>query len=167
MAIDGVSNSNFKSTMDLLQKEQFLNLNKKNHKGGSFRFGEEEWIYCDSKLTNNCWSEPLEYLWDGCTLVASSESKTHMGKGRWNGVWLTWYSEEKIKEPYLKYLYQPSLKQFTFDSFPIRNQFSWTLSRHFLVSSSSLAGGEWIIEGDFPPALVMLVQMMKYYRAGK
>ncbi|KAF2074928.1 hypothetical protein CYY_003761 [Polysphondylium violaceum] len=165
LAIDGVSNSNFKSTMDLNQKELYLHGYKTNYKGGSFRFGEEEWIYCDGKLTNQCWGDLLEYHWDGCTLVPSPHSKLSLGKGRWNGVWLTWYCEEKIKEPYLKFLYQPNQKQYIVDSFPIKNQYIWTWSRHFLVSSGH--GGEWIVEGDVPPVLVMLVQMMKYYRVGR
>eukprot|EP01132_Coremiostelium_polycephalum_P005123 gene5123-6378_t len=166
LSFDGILNSNFKSCMDLSQKEPLLSYFKSNFKGGMFRFGDEEWHYCDGKLQNQSWGELLEYNWDGCTLEPSPNSKILMGKGRWNGVWLTWYGEGKTKDPYLKYLYQPIQRQYIVDSYPIRNQYTWTWSRHFLVSSYS-GGGEWICEGEIPPVLVMLVQMMKYYKVGR
>ncbi|KYR00070.1 hypothetical protein DLAC_03216 [Tieghemostelium lacteum] len=169
LSLDGILNSNFKSIMDLTQKEQMLSMYKSNFRGGSFRYGEhEEWNYYDGKLTlqSSQWEQGLEYQWDGCTLSPTSNSKVSFGRGRWNGVWLTWYSEEKSKEPFLKYLYQPIQKQYILDSYPIRSQYSWTWSRHFLVCSAT-GGGEYICEGEIPPSLVMLVQMLKYYKASK
>ncbi|GAM20763.1 hypothetical protein SAMD00019534_039380 [Acytostelium subglobosum LB1] len=163
LAIDGITRSNFKSSMDLITKEAMLSTFKTNHKGGVFRFGDEEWHYRDGRLTNQMWGDMLEYIWDGYKLVPAQHSQMSLGHGRWNGVWLTWYGE-RANEPYLKYLHQPLERNYIVDCYPLRNQFTWTWSRHFLVCAS---GGEWICEGDVPPALVMLVQMMKYYRIGR
>ncbi|EGG23212.1 hypothetical protein DFA_05344 [Cavenderia fasciculata] len=171
LSIDGVIHSNFKSLMDLSIKEQFLSSFKAATKfrGGLFKHRDEEWHYSgDGRLVNeNLDGQRIEYTWDGCTLSPDNKDST-LGRGRWNGVFLAWYGGVggTDREPYLKYLYQPIERNYIVDSYPVRQQFTWTWSRHFLVSSGGGAG-EWLIEGDVPPCLVMLVQMMKYYKLGR
>ncbi len=73
-------------------------------------------------VSNVKWGETLEYVshccglfyyfslkiaqvWDGSTLSPTKQSQIKLGMGKWNGVWLAWYSESH--EPFLKYYYSP------------------------------------------------------------
>eukprot|EP01133_Synstelium_polycarpum_P013409 gene13409-15793_t len=141
LAVDGVLHSSFRSVMDLSAKESLLATYRIAYKGGMFRFGDEEWHYLDGRLTNETWGDVLEYSWDGYKLVPAANSKMTLGHGRWNGVWMTWYGSDD-RNPYLKYLYQPMHRNYIVDCYPVRAQFTWTWSRHFLVSASGVTRGK-------------------------
>eukprot|EP01113_Clastostelium_recurvatum_P003784 TRINITY_DN11667_c0_g1_i1.p1 TRINITY_DN11667_c0_g1~~TRINITY_DN11667_c0_g1_i1.p1 ORF type:complete len:476 (-),score=146.00 TRINITY_DN11667_c0_g1_i1:22-1449(-) len=100
-------------------------------------------------------------------------------------------------EPFIKYLYVPHQLSYVAVSHRSHPDMTWTWVRHFLVSScpatasssssSSLSsasssftsslntttpdtssnGGEWLKEGHVPEPVVMLLQMLRYYRTGR
>lgn len=66
---------------------------------------EEIWHYngATGLLSNSKWGDTLEYIWDGSSLAPTKMSQMSLGTGKWNGVWLAWYTEKN--EPFLKYYY--------------------------------------------------------------
>merc|ERR1712137_247894 len=150
-------------------------LYKSNYAGGIIKSNEEEWQYnSDGSLNCLVGSKKIHYTWTGEFLQPSLGSDIfNFGTGKWDGVNLFWFpatspsATNSVKntigrlyygrKPFRHYVYSEKENEYlTKDS---ENEWKWT--RHFLASKSGEP--EWIIEGDVPKPVVMLLQMMRYY----
>jgi len=175
LTIDGMVRPEFGTTITTAQassdsdersfsKEQLLSLLYKEPFGSGKMVSEkydEKWQYNGTTgiLNNVAWGETLEYVWDGCTLQPSKHSHMSLGTGKWNGVWLAWYTEKN--EPFLKYYYSAGDRKYLASHGQPLLTWQWALNQ--LVGE----GGEWVCEGNIPHPVVMFLQMMRYYRLGR
>eukprot|EP01112_Ceratiomyxa_fruticulosa_P008883 TRINITY_DN2303_c0_g1_i1.p1 TRINITY_DN2303_c0_g1~~TRINITY_DN2303_c0_g1_i1.p1 ORF type:complete len:567 (+),score=105.04 TRINITY_DN2303_c0_g1_i1:207-1907(+) len=158
---------------------------------------DEEWGYKYSEeksvstIFNVSWgTDILHYKWNGEWLWPVQGTQMSLGVGYFDGGYLLWYSPESVNivytddeskanitvksEPFIRYLYVPHLLGFIAISHNDNPSMTWTWSRHFLFASSSqetgnnsTKRGEWLKEGKVPEVIVMLLQMMRYYRTGR
>lgn len=146
---------------------------KSGYKGGIVKSGDEDWQY-NSEGSVHCivGALRLNYTWTGEFLQPSVGSKAiNMGTGKWDGVNLYWFApagpQNGIKntlgefyhsrEPSSHYIYDEKDGEYISDD----GRKEWKWSRHFLASKESER--EWIVEGDIPQPVIMLLQLMRYY----
>ncbi|EGG21662.1 hypothetical protein DFA_01548 [Cavenderia fasciculata] len=179
LAIDGLPRRNFDTNQSCINqyiRETMLEvigsnggvLNyRRSIAGGVVRSSHgEEWTYrADGTIFNTDHLEPsirakeLKYVWNGQLLVAAKDSPRNLGSGKFNGVWLAWYDSNG--DPFLKYIWDPESNEYLNQN----SNLSHKWSTRGLVSK--VGTGEWMIEGNVPPTIVMFLQCLRYCRLGK
>lgn len=103
----------------------------------------------------------MKFLWDGHILRPANLQAECFGRGHWNGIHLSWLClESGVEVVKVKYQYRWNSREFVCD----KDHLSWEWSRHFLVSKAG--HGEWIMEGQVPPPVVMMTQILYYIQLG-
>ena len=141
--------------------------------GGVATSANEEWQYSVEGAMNCLVGERhIQYTWTGEFLQPSlGAGSVNLGTGKWDGVNLYWFprsqDQASIKNimgdffygahPFCHFLYNPSGNEYLSED--AKQEWQWT--RHFLASKDGES--EWIIEGQVPRPVVMLLQMMRYY----
>ncbi|KAF2074103.1 hypothetical protein CYY_004588 [Polysphondylium violaceum] len=165
--LDGLIHSDFKSFLNQVERRLLLKiLYKNNIKGGIIKTSDsdQEWNYSSlgtlfidaATNTGDNQEEKIDYHWDGEWLRSSSHNQT-LGCGRFNGVYLAWYTRD-LSIPDIRYFYDEKEKEYISD----KKEFTFKWTRHFLASK--YGSGEWIVEGHVPAPVVMFLQLIKYKR---
>lgn len=146
---------------------------KNNYGGGIVKSAEEEWQY-NSDGSVNCLigQHKLHYTWTGEFLQPSLGPEIiNFGTGKWDGINLWWFPPSSdsngiknilgnfyySRNPIYHYLFSPIGREYLSND----SKKEWKWSRHFLASKEGEK--EWILEGDIPPPVVMLLQLMRYF----
>lgn len=147
------------------QRELLRYVHLEGYKGGILKMSrEEEWHYWPKGLvkSDRGVDPPLTYSWDGesFTPVLRGEEEESYGWGRWNGVWMEWHAPGTSSSvpAVLTYQWHPVAREYRTE----RADDNWKWTRHFLASTSGQ--GEWIMEGEIPEVVVMMLQMLVYAR---
>ncbi|KAL6071663.1 PH domain-containing protein [Balamuthia mandrillaris] len=139
---------------------------------------EEEWQYTGKGVLRadrgmDPEDEGLTYVWNGSMLRPAnpppdvtqatgggSITNKSYGCGTWDGVWLSWYalSPEHDLAPFLVYKWNRKEREYQTDDPAL----TWKWTRHFLACKN--ASGEWIVEGEVPEPVVMMLQILRYIR---
>lgn len=140
--------------------------------------GQQDWSYFKEgslSLTEGEERNGISFKWTGETLHAhkklpNGEISSSLLTARWNGITLAYYFLPStlqritakqpifIPTPVVTYSWYEHDREYR----PIEGSkvptYKWT--RHFLVEKSAPAGvGEWIVEGEIPEPLVMVLQL--------
>ena len=134
-------------------------LYKEGFKGGNVKGADdEEWAYRSSGVLRfSIGGDGLDgqvFQWDGENL--RPKSNCSQGYGSWDGVTLRWFKHVDDKRPQLEYVYQEDVREYHSSDGDAQRTWKWT--RHFLARKEGR--GEWIMEGQVPEPVVMLLQLM-------
>eukprot|EP01094_Clydonella_sp_ATCC50884_P012719 TRINITY_DN23017_c0_g1_i1.p1 TRINITY_DN23017_c0_g1~~TRINITY_DN23017_c0_g1_i1.p1 ORF type:complete len:587 (-),score=180.72 TRINITY_DN23017_c0_g1_i1:364-1860(-) len=164
VAINGLRAKNYKPCIDKVENHVLLNtLYMAGYKGGNVKGAdEEEWSYRGNGVLRYAeGEESLEghvFQWDGERLKSKCAETT--ANGQWTGVMLHWFEDEESNKPVLSYQWHGDIREY--HSSDGDQQKTWKWTRHFLARKEGR--GEWIMEGNVPEPVVMLLQLMKEWR---
>jgi len=146
---------------------------KSSYAGGIVKSADEEWQYnSDGSIVCLVGKYKISYTWTGEFLQPSLGNEIfNFGTGKWDGVSLFWFPSASsgdglkntigqfcfARKPWSHYLFCAKNREYLSED--SSNEWKW--SRHFLASKEDEP--EWIVEGEIPEPVVMLLQMMRYY----
>jgi hypothetical protein len=191
LSIDGIKhNFSFNTCMEQAEKTALLrHFSYEQWKGGyvksNHQQGEGDWAYLkDGTLcvTEGEEKHGISFKWNGEIMQANRKSTSgpeltaNTGlTARWNGITLAYYflpntpvhknSKQTIfiPKPVVTYSWYEHDREYR----PIEGinipSYKWT--RHFFLEKAAPAGsGEWIVEGDIPEPIVMILQLYHYHK---
>jgi len=168
IAIDSQRMINFRTTMDPVEKRNLLaHVYKECIRGGAAKCDDEEWSYSpDGTLTRVFGhKDSLKYIWNGEWLKPADSNLVNYGKGKWNGLIVSWNCTEENSGTIIEYIFDENNRDYNkMGRFGKRATWRWT--RHFLATTDE-GGGEWIVEGQMPEPVVLMIQLIKEVRTGE